>query len=163
MFFTDPRYWIWLFQMENEIRRKIPMIYLNIWDDLPAPLYNKSYYESCDTLLAISKQTENINRMVLGDAAKDKIIEYLPHGINEKLFFPINEYMKKEFADLTNKKQQLFGEDQPEFTVFYNARNIRRKSVSDLIAAYAKFCDDLGKDKAKKCRLLLHTDAIDEN
>ena len=41
MFFTDPRYWIWLFQMENEIRRKIPMIYLNIWDDLPAPLYNE--------------------------------------------------------------------------------------------------------------------------
>ena len=60
MFFTDPRYWIWLFQMENEIRRKIPMIYLNIWDDLPAPIYNKPYYESCDTLLAISKQTANI-------------------------------------------------------------------------------------------------------
>ncbi len=37
MFFTDPRYWIWLFQMENEVRKKIPMIYLNIWDDLPAP------------------------------------------------------------------------------------------------------------------------------
>ena len=46
MFFTDPRYWIWLFQMENEIRKKIPMIYLNIWDDLPAPIYNKPYYES---------------------------------------------------------------------------------------------------------------------
>ena len=163
MFFTDPRYWIWLFQMENEIRRKIPMIYLNIWDDLPAPLYNKSYYESCDTLLAISKQTENINRMVLGDKAKDKIIEYLPHGINEKLFYPINEYMQKEFTDLNNKKKKLFGDDQPEFTIFYNARNIRRKSVSDLIAAYAKFCDDLGIDKAKKCRLLLHTDPVDEN
>ena len=61
MFFTDPRYWIWLFQMENEIRKKVPMIYLNIWDDMPAPLYNKSYYESCDTLMAISKQTQNIN------------------------------------------------------------------------------------------------------
>jgi hypothetical protein len=30
MFFTDPRYWIWLFQMESEIRKKVPMIYLNI-------------------------------------------------------------------------------------------------------------------------------------
>jgi len=65
MFFTDPRYWIWLFQMENEIRKKIPMIYLSIWDDLPAPLYNKPYYESCDTLLAISKQTHNIHKMLL--------------------------------------------------------------------------------------------------
>jgi len=65
MFFTDPRYWIWLFQMENEVRKEIPLIYLNIWDDLPAPLYNKPYYESCDALMAISKQTANINRMVL--------------------------------------------------------------------------------------------------
>jgi len=162
MFFTDPRYWIWLFQMENEIRKKIPMIYLNIWDDLPAPLYNKSYYESCDTLLAISKQTENINKMVLGDKAKNKIIKYLPHGINESLFFPISEYMD-EHQKLLELKKKLFGDDQPEFVVFYNARNIRRKCTSDLIAAYANFCESIGKEKAKKCRLLLHTDPIDEN
>jgi len=30
MMITDPRYYIWLFQMENEIRRKIPIVYLNI-------------------------------------------------------------------------------------------------------------------------------------
>jgi len=163
MMFTDPRYWIWLFQMENEIRKKMPIIYLNIWDDLPAPLYNKAYYESCDTLLAISKQTKNINKMVLGDKAKGKIIEYLPHGINEKMFYPINEYMKDDYAKLQEKKKEIFGNDQPEFVVFYNARNIRRKSTSDLIAAYTKFCDSIGKEKAKKCRLLLHTDRADEN
>jgi glycosyltransferase involved in cell wall biosynthesis len=163
MFFTDPRYWIWLFQMENEIRKKMPMVYLNIWDDLPAPLYNRSYYESCDTLLAISKQTENINKMVLGEKAKNKIIKYLPHGINEKLFFPINEYMKDDYAKLQDMRTKLFGNDQPEFVVFYNARNIRRKCTSDLIAAYANFCDTIGKEKAKKCRLLLHTDPLDEN
>ena len=49
-FFTDPRYWEWLFKMENEIRTQIPMVYLNIWDDMPTPMYNESYYESCDTL-----------------------------------------------------------------------------------------------------------------
>lgn len=163
MMFTDPRYWIWLFQIENEIRKKIPMIYLNIWDDLPAPIYNKPYYESCDTLLAISKQTRNINRLVLGDKAKGKIIEYLPHGINEKMFYPINEYMKDDYQKLIDKKKDLFGEDQPEFVVFYNARNIRRKSTSDLIAAYSQFCDAIGKEKAKKCRLLLHTDRADDN
>jgi hypothetical protein len=43
---TDPRYFIWLFQMENEIRKQIPIIYLNIWDDYPAPMYNKAYYEA---------------------------------------------------------------------------------------------------------------------
>ncbi len=50
---TDPRYFMWLFQIENEIRRKMPIVYLNIWDDYPAPMYNRSYYESCDALLAI--------------------------------------------------------------------------------------------------------------
>jgi glycosyltransferase involved in cell wall biosynthesis len=163
MFFTDPRYWIWLFQMENEIRKKVPMIYLNIWDDLPAPLYNKPYYESCDTLMAISKQTQNINRLVLGDKAKDKIINYVPHGINEKMFFPITEFMKKENEALQVKKKEIFGNFEPEFVVFYNSRNIRRKCTSDTIAAYATFCDKIGKEKASKCALLLHTQKQDEN
>jgi len=57
---TDPRYFTWLFNMESEIRKVMPIIYLNIWDDYPAPLYNKAYYESCDALLAISKQTKNM-------------------------------------------------------------------------------------------------------
>ena len=111
------------------------MIYLNIWDDLPAPLYNKSYYESCDALMAISKQTLNINRMVLGESAKDKILRYVPHGINEKHFFPITEFMKSENESLEKKKKDIFGSFEPEFVIFYNARNIRRKCTSDLIAA----------------------------
>jgi glycosyltransferase involved in cell wall biosynthesis len=163
MFFTDPRYWIWLFQMESEIRKKIPMIYLNIWDDLPAPLYNKPYYESCDTLMAISKQTHNINTLVLGNKIEDKILKYVPHGINHKIYFPINEFMKEEYANVQKKREQLFGKDQPEFVVFYNARNIRRKSTSDLILAYSEFCNKIGKEKAKKCVLLLHTQTADEN
>ena len=163
MFFTDPRYWTWLFQMENEIRKKMPMIYLNIWDDLPAPLYNKAYYESCDTLMAISKQTLNINKLVLGDAIEDKILKYIPHGINERIFFPINEFMAGDQQALDGKRKQIFGDNVPEFVVFYNARNIRRKSTSDLIAAYAQFCDSIGKEKAKKCALLLHTQVTDDN
>ncbi len=94
MIFTDPRYWVWLFQMEHEIRTKTPIVYLNIWDDLPYPMYNKSFYESCDALLAISKQTENINYSVLGkEISAEKVIKYVPHGINEDIFFPItNEH-----------------------------------------------------------------------
>ena len=40
---TDPRYFMWLFNIENEIRKNIPIIYLNIWDDYPAPLYKKLF------------------------------------------------------------------------------------------------------------------------
>jgi len=159
MFFTDPRYWIWLFQMENEIRKKMPMIYLNIWDDLPAPIYNKPYYESCDTLLAISKQTANINRLVLGEKIKDKIVKYVPHGINENVFVP----KPKTDPDVVAMQKKYFGDNQPEFVLLYNARNIRRKCTSDLILGYAQFCNKIGKEKAKKCALLLHTQPLDEN
>lgn len=163
MIFTDPRYWTWLFQMENEIRKKIPIIYLQIWDDFPAPLYNESYYDSCDLLMGISKQSKLITEIVLGEKAKNKVLTYVPHGINEKHFYPINEFMKEDWLKLQDKKQKIFGKDQPEFVIFYNARNIRRKCTSDLIAAYALFCDKIGKNSAKKCALLLHTQIRDEN
>ena len=162
MIFTDPRYWIWLFQMEQEIRKKIPLIYLNIWDDLPYPMYNKSFYESCDALLAISKQTENINKVVLGELSKDKVIKYVPHGINEDHFFPITTD-KPEYLSLQEFKKRLFNNKQYDFTLLYNARNIRRKSVPDLMLAWKMFVDELPEDKAKKTAFVLHTQAIDEN
>lgn len=66
MIFTDPRFFTWLFEMEDEIRSKIPIIYWNIWDDLPYPNWNRPFYASCDLLMGISKQTVNLNREVLG-------------------------------------------------------------------------------------------------
>lgn len=162
MMFTDPRYYIWLFQIENELRSKVPFIYLNIWDDLPAPLYNEPYYESCDALLAISKQTENINKLVLGDKAKNKIIKYVPHGINTNIFFPIGDTHPK-FKELTEFKKNLLGDKKYDFVLLYNARNIRRKSTSDLMVAFKLFCDRIGKDKASKVALVLHTQPVDEH
>jgi hypothetical protein len=91
MLITDPRYFEWLFQIENEIRKTMPIIYLNIWDDYPAPLYNKAFYESCDALLAISKQTKLINELVLGEKANKKVIEYVPHGLNHEIYYPIEK------------------------------------------------------------------------
>lgn len=70
--FTDPRYWIWLYQMEHEIRQKMPLIYYNIWDGgwgsspNAMPRYNRNFYRSCDALFAISKQTYAVNKYVLG-------------------------------------------------------------------------------------------------
>lgn len=163
VFFTDPRYWIWLFQIENEIRKKTPMIYLNIWDEYPAPIYNKSYYESCDGLMSISKQTLNINEIVLGDKTEGKVLKYVPHGINEDYFFPITRDNEDQWNRLQAFKKNIFGEKEYEYVVLYNARNIRRKSVPDLMLAYSNFCERLGKEKAAKCVLLMHTQPIDEN
>jgi glycosyltransferase involved in cell wall biosynthesis len=163
MIFTDPRYWIWLFQMEHEIRRQIPLIYLNIWDDLPYPMYNKPYYESCDCLLAISKQTENLNRAVLGpELSAEKVIKYVPHGINHKIFFPITTE-HPEYLALQEFKKRLYGEKTYDFALLYNARNIRRKSVPDLMLAWKIFRDNLPQDKKDKVCLVMHTQKVDEN
>ena len=160
--FTDPRYWTWLFDMEREIRSKIPIFYLNIWDDYPSPLYNKEFYNSCDVLMAISKQTKNINELVLAEEAKNKIIQYVPHGINTKYFYPIKEG-HKDYNKLTDFKKAAFRNKEYDFVVFYNSRNIRRKSTADTILAYSQFCDMIGKDKAKKCAFILHTAPVDNN
>lgn len=76
MLFTDPRYWVWFFQMEHEIRTKIPVTYLSIWDSEPAPLYNFAYYASCDLHMGISKQTVNLTKKILswGDCEYDELI-----------------------------------------------------------------------------------------
>ena len=160
--FTDPRYWTWLYDIEREIRQQMPLMYLNIWDDYPAPLYNKAYYECCDLLMGISKQTVNINKLVLEEAANGKIIEYVPHGINEEFFFPITpEY--KNYDKYLEFKKTIFEGKEIEFVVFWNSRNIRRKSPGDVILAYRQFCDQIGEEKAKKCALIMHTQAVDQN
>ena len=156
---TDPRYWTWLFQMEAEVRRKIPIVYLNIWDDYPAPRYNEAFYESCDLLMGISKQTVNINKIVLGEKANSKIIEYVPHGLNHEIYKPL----AKDDSNLVEFKKSLFEGKEYNFVAFYNSRNIRRKQVPDTIWAFKQFVDKLPLEKAKECALVLHTQAVDPN
>ena len=159
MLITDPRYFIWLFAMENEIRRHIPIAYLNIWDDYPAPMYNLPYYEACDLLMGISKQTVNINKLVLGDKAKNKIIRYVPHGLNHEIFQPID----KNDSKLLEFKKHLFKGKEYDFALLFNSRNIRRKQIPDTLLAYRYFIDTLSIEQAKKCCLVLHTDRVFEH
>jgi len=159
MLITDPRYFIWLFAMENEIRKTIPITYLNIWDDYPAPLYNLPYYEACDLLMGISKQTVNINKLVLGDKAKNKILRYVPHGLNHEIFKPLDE----NDSNLKEFKKNLFKGKEYDFALLFNSRNIRRKQIPDTILSYRHFIDTLPIEKAKKCCLVLHTERVNEH
>ena len=116
--FTDPRYWVWLYQMENEIRQKCPLIFYTIWDDLPYPMWNREFYRSDDMLLCISKQTKNLVENVLKDHPKPGRIQYVPHGINEKKYFPVvNDFEFEAF------KERILGEDK-DFVVLHVSRNI---------------------------------------
>lgn len=160
MMMTDPRYYTHLFQMENEIRKLIPIAYLSIWDaGGGAPLFNKAYYRSCDSLFCISKQTEAITKVVLGEHKDEKIIKYIPHGINSNHFRPLGF----ENSDLLKFKKEIFGNKEYDFVLYFNSRNIRRKQIPDTMVAFRLFLDSLPKEKADKCCFLLHTQPVDEN
>ena len=161
--YTDPRFWEWLYQMEHEIRTQMPLFYYNIWDDLPYPMWNEPFYESCDLIMNISKQTVNIVDNVCQTKPRTKTDNtYIPHGINEKNFYPINKD-NKEWGSLLQFRRNIVGERDYDFIVFWNNRNIRRKLPGDVVMAFKTFCDMLPKDKAKKCALVMHTQPKDQN
>lgn len=89
---------------------------------------------------------------------ENRLIKYVPHGINENVFKPID----KSDKDFTAFKNRLVGGDK-EFVLLFNSRNIRRKQIPDTILAYKLFVDSLPEDKAKKCAFVLHTQPVDEN
>ena len=156
---TDPRYFEWLFQIENEIRTSIPIAYLNIWDDLPAPMYNREFYDSCDALFGISKQTVNINKLVLGkEKSKNKIIKYIPHGLNNQTFRPLAD----GDSGLVETRSKINNGVDVDFTLLFNSRNIRRKSIPDTILAWKFFMDTLTPKQRKKCNFILHTDPVSD-
>ena len=161
--FTDPHYWQWLYDSEHEIRQQVPILYYHIWDNLPDPMYNKDYYESCDWLGCISKLTYGIVNRVgkmedeFRKPLQDWQISYVPHGINQDTFKPLED---KELIDV---KKGLFGDKEYDFVLFFNSRNIRRKQPSDVIESFKLFCDKLTKEQSDKCVLVMHTTPIDNN
>ena len=161
--FTDPHYWQWLYDAEHEIRQQVPILYYHIWDNLPDPMYNKDYYESCDWLGCISKLTygivNRVGKMENGfrKPLQDWQISYVPHGINPDTFKPLED---KELIDV---KKGLFGDKEYDFVLFFNSRNIRRKQPSDVIESFKLFCDKLTKEQSDKCVLVMHTTPIDNN
>ena len=162
MHYTDPRFWRWLYDMEHEIRQQMPIFYYNIWDDWPAPKYNEFFYESCDLIMNISKQTVAIvNDVWTKNPPEDWQVTYIPHGINEKYFYPVSVF-DDEYKQVESMKKRLT-DDKIEFIVFYNNRNIRRKMTGDVILAFKTFCDMISKEEADKCALLMHTQPVDDN
>ena len=147
---TDPRFYVWLFQMENEIRPLMPIVYYHVWDNYPYPKFNKSFYDSCDRIVAISKLTEDVVKNV----APDVQVDYLPHTCPPDLFKKLPELEVKKF------KEDNFKDLNDRIIFFFNSRNARRKQSGSLIYWFKSFLDKVGHDKAV---LLMHTDPKDPN
>ena len=153
LFITDPRYYTWLFNLDNQIRKVCPMIYYHVWDNDPLPKFNQKYYDSCDSIGCISKLTYSLVD-ALTEASTTKC-SYIPHGVDTNVFTKLKE------SDTQKSKYNLL-EGGCEFAVFCNNANMRRKQLPTVMEAFDKFCSLLPKDKAEKTLLMFHTNQIGE-
>ena len=154
-FMTDPRFYGWLWEIENEIRSLVPMVYYHVWDNYPYPTFNKIWYESTDVVATISKLTSDIVKTVAPNVEE----HYLPHATPGELFKPLSE------TDITQFRKQHFGiEDENHMLVFWNNRNARRKQSGSLIYWFDAFRKKLIKKHPEaNATLLMHTAANDPN
>jgi glycosyltransferase involved in cell wall biosynthesis len=146
-FMTDPRYYHWLWEIEDEVRTNVPMVYYHVWDNFPAPTYNEPMYSSNDVIVTISKVTDEIVKTVSPNVER----HYLPHAVNTDVFKKYPDFDPKTF-----KREHL--KDENKFLFFWNNRNARRKQSGSLIFWFKSFLDRVGHDKAT---LLMHTEVKD--
>jgi len=158
--FTDPRFWIWLYNMEHEIRQHIPIMYYNIWDDIPDPLYNTNFYRSSDMLMSISKQTYGINKRILSKYGyEDWQLDYVPHGITDRRISKIEDKGDTKFREF----EQKHGLDKYKYKILFLNRNIRRKVPGDVAMAYKHMMDKLTPEQRKDCVFVWHSQPSDDN
>ena len=152
-FMTDPRFWVWLWAIENEIRPYVPMVYYHVWDNYPYPNYNRPYYRSNDVICTISKVTDDI----VANVAPDVERHYIPHAVDTDIFKKLPAEMVESFRSETPHPISQF----PDRVVFFwNNRNARRKQSGSLIWWFKEFLDEVGHENA--C-LLMHTDPKDKH
>ena len=144
---TDPRLWVWLWEMEDEIRSNVPIVYYHVWDNFPAPQFNRKYYLSNDYIVTMSK----VSRDIVNEVAPEVPHEYIPLSVSHDVFKK-NTLSAKEF------KKNNFGTDDC-FLFFWNNRNARRKQSATLIWWFKEFLDQL--PEGKDARLVMHTNPYD--
>jgi len=149
-FMTDPRFFGWLWEIEDEIRPLMPMMYYHVWDNYPPPQYNEAFYSSTDVVVSISKVTDDIVRAV----APDVEVHHIPHAVDSETYKPLED------SDRKLAKQQFMPDAVDKFVVFWNNRNARRKMPGSLIHYFNDFLEKVGRDKAQ---LIMHTDVNDPN
>ena len=130
-FMTDPRFYVWLWEIENEIRPHVPMVYYHVWDNYPYPKFNAGFYNSNDVVCTISKVTDDIVRTV---APNVKCV-HIPHTVDTQIF---KKRPEEEWSEL---RRSAGTEDK--FVVFWNNRNARRKQSGTLIWWFKEFLDEV--------------------
>ena len=149
-FMTDPRFYIWLWDIDSEIRKNVPMMYYHVWDNYPLPHFNKIYYDSNDVVCTISKVTDDIVKNVSPEVESIRV----PHTVDTEMF------SKKKQEQINNQRNAITTDHEDKLIFFWNNRNARRKQSGTLIFWFKEFLDKVGHDKAV---LLMHTEPKDQN
>ena len=150
--FTDPRFYYWLFEMEDEIHQTCPIVYWHVWDNKPYPEFNDPFYEATDLINCHSHHTYS----QISERWPNKTF-FVPHALPEDIFFPLPKQEK-----LRQKIKILGDERRDHFVLFWMNRNARRKRPNDLLYSFKLFLDELyEKEGHKKATLLMHTDPND--
>ena len=147
---TDPRFWGWIWEMDDEIRGVCPLVYYHVWDNYPYPTFNRKHYLSNDAIATISKVTDDIVKTVAPEVES----VYIPHAVDSEIFKPVDE---KIISDYKRDTLKAAGNDE-KFVFFWNNRNARRKQSGSLLFWFKELLDRVGKDKA--C-MIMHTDPKD--
>tara|TARA_B100001123_G_scaffold437566_1_gene570037 strand:- start:24847 stop:26094 length:1248 start_codon:yes stop_codon:yes gene_type:complete len=150
--FTDPRFFTWLFEMEDEIHQVCPIVWWHVWDNRPTPRFNDVLYESTDLINCHSHLTYE----VVSENFPEKT-NFIPHSLPEGIFFPMSK------KDIDTCRVSLLGKEREDhFVVLWINRNARRKRPADLVWAWSMFVKEV-KEKYghDKVTLLMHTDPGD--
>jgi len=141
---TDPRFFVWVWEMEDEVRSVCPLLYWHVWDNDPTPDFNNVFYNSTDAIGCISLKTYGLLQ-----GLEYKNLDYIPHGLPDQLFKPLPDEQVKKFKD-----DHYGPHKDKKFIVMWNNRNARRKQTGDVIASFAKFAEKVGKENVA---LFMHT------
>tara|TARA_Y100001937_G_scaffold128816_1_gene208467 strand:+ start:5595 stop:6848 length:1254 start_codon:yes stop_codon:yes gene_type:complete len=149
-FMTDPRFYGWLWEIENEIRPLCSMVYYHVWDNFPTPMFNRRYYLSNDHIATISKVTDEIVKQ----AAPEVDRTYIPHAVHPDVFRPFSDEDIKKI-----RENSLIPEDREKVIFFWNNRNARRKQSGTLVWWFKEWLDK--ENLHDKACLIMHTEPKD--
>lgn len=150
--FTDPRFFIYIWEMEEEIHQICPIVYWHVWDNDPYPAFNKALYDSTDLINCLAHKTYE-----LVEPRFPNRTHYIPHSLPTEMFYPLPA------ETVARLKPEILGPARADnFTVLWINRNARRKMPSDVMDSWRIFLDQLqAKHGHRNATLIMHTDPYD--
>ena len=151
LIFSDPRFFTWLFNMEDEVHQICPILWWHVWDNRPTPRFNDWMYEvtdaiNCHSYLTYQMCSENFPQKT----------SFIPHSFPKEMFFRL----KKD--NIQREKERILGKERKDnFVCLWMNRNCKRKRPADVLYSWFKFLENISSKEKERVTLLLHTNPKD--